>query len=136
MQKLASILLIDDDLTNNFLNELLLQRLEVADQVLTAESGEAALELLARPGAVEPALILLDVNMPGLTGLEFLEQYQRQREAQTQASVVVMLTTTMDAKDLARINELHIDGLVSKPLTEEKVNQLLQLHFQRSLPVR
>ena len=136
MQKLPSILLIDDDSTNNFLNELLLQRLEVADQVLVAESGEAALELLARPGAVEPALILLDVNMPGLTGLEFPEHYQQQREAQTHASVVVMLTTPMDAKDLARINELHIDGLVSKPLTEEKVNQLLQLHFQRSLPAR
>lgn len=134
MQKLSSVLLIDDDATNNFLNERLLQRLEVADQLLVAETGRDALDLLADTEATPPALILLDVNMPGMTGIEFLEQYQSQRQAQIQATVVIMLTTTMDSRDLARINELHINGLVSKPLTEEKVDQILQLHFRRTLP--
>lgn len=132
MQKLPSILLIDDDSTTNFLNERMLERLAVADKLLIAESGEQALELLNHPDTVPPpSLILLDVNMPGLTGIEFLEQYQAQRQAQEQPTIVVMLTTTMDSQDLARINELHIDGLVSKPLTEEKIAQLLQLHFRR-----
>lgn len=132
MQKLPSILLIDDDSTTNFLNERMLERLAVADKLLVAESGEQALELLNHPDTVPPpSLILLDVNMPGLTGIEFLEQYQAQRQAQQQPTIVVMLTTTMDSQDLARINELHIDGLVSKPLTEEKIEQLLQLHFRR-----
>lgn len=135
MQKLSSVLLIDDDATNNFLNERLLQRLEVADQLLVAENGSEALELLSQSETAAPALILLDVNMPGMTGIEFLERYQAQREAQTQSTVVIMLTTTMDSRDLARINELHINGLVSKPLNEEKVDQILQLHFRRSLPV-
>ena len=45
-----------------------------------------------------------------------------------------MLTTTMDARDLSRLDELNIAGLVSKPLTQEKVNNIMQLHFQRHLP--
>ncbi|WP_157886735.1 hypothetical protein [Hymenobacter sp. PAMC 26628] len=46
-----------------------------------------------------------------------------------------MLTTWMRANELARIQELPIAGLVSKPLAREKVNPILQLHFQRYLPL-
>ena len=135
MEKLSSILLVDDDTTNNFLNELLLKRLNVTERVLVAEDGHQALELLSHTADPdEPALILLDVNMPGLTGIEFLEAYQHLPQAQRRATVVIMLTTTMDARDLGRLDELNIAGLVSKPLTEEKINNLLQLHFQRQLP--
>ena len=81
-----------------------------------------------------PALILLDVNMPGMGGIQFLEAYQQLPTAQRAATVVIMLTTTMDARDLARLDELAIAGLVSKPLTKEKIDNILQLHFQRQLP--
>lgn len=134
MSKLSSVLLVDDDTTNNFLNELLLKRLEVTDHLLVAENGAEALDLLtARIAAATelPALIFLDVNMPVMNGIQFLEAYQQLPPAQQRASIIVMLTTTMDGRDLARIQELPIAGLVSKPLTEEKVNTILQLHFQR-----
>jgi CheY-like chemotaxis protein len=132
MEKLASILLIDDDSTNNFLNELLFKSLGVTDHLLVAESGSQALGLLAEPA--EPALILLDVNMPGMSGIEFLEAYQHLPQTRHPATVIIMLTTTMDARDLTRLDELSIAGLVSKPLTKEKIDSILQLHFQRQLP--
>ncbi len=134
MSKLSSVLLVDDDTTNNFLNELLLKRLEVTDHLLVAENGAQAIDLLTEriAAATElPALIFLDVNMPVMNGIQFLEAYQQLPPAQQRASIIVMLTTTMDGRDLARIQELPIAGLVSKPLTEEKVNTILQLHFQR-----
>ena len=135
MEKLSNILLVDDDTTNNFLNELLLKRLEVAERITVAEDGTQALDLLAQsPDPGDPALILLDVNMPGLNGIQFLEAYQQLPEARHKATVIIMLTTTMDARDLGRLDELHIAGLVSKPLTKEKVDNILQLHFRRRLP--
>jgi CheY-like chemotaxis protein len=136
MPKLSSILLVDDDSTNNFLNELLLKRLDVADRLLVAENGAEALALLTTQAATDPsslpALILLDVNMPVMDGIEFLEAYLQLPLAQQQASVIVMLTTTMAGRDLARIEELPIAGLVSKPLTADKVETILQLHFSNS----
>jgi CheY-like chemotaxis protein len=135
MQKLSSVLLVDDDNTTNFLNELLLKRLNVAEQITIVEDGAqalAALERMTSPN--EPALILLDVNMPGLDGIQFLEAYQQLPQAQHKATVIIMLTTTMDARDLGRLDELNIAGMVSKPLTQDKVASILQLHFQRQLP--
>ncbi|MBO3271940.1 MULTISPECIES: response regulator [Hymenobacter] len=135
MEKLASVLLVDDDATNNFLNELLFKKLEITDRLLVAESGTEALQLLQQPDESNgPNLILLDVNMPGMNGIEFLENYVRLPDVQRHATVVIMLTTTMDARDLARLNDLPIAGLVSKPLTQEKLATILQLHFQRTLP--
>ncbi len=137
MEKLSSVLLVDDDSTNNFLNELLFKQLHVTDHLLTAEDGAQALDLIAQTTEPdEPALILLDVNMPGMGGIAFLEAYRQLPAAQHRATVIIMLTTTMDARDLSRLEELHIAGLVSKPLTQEKIDQILQLHFQRQLPAQ
>lgn len=134
MEKLPHILLVDDDDTTNFLNEHMLRKLNVTDQVQIARDGREALALLTQPPPYIPTLILLDVSMPGMDGIEFLEAYLRLPQAQQDATIIVMLTTSMDSSDLARIDELPIKGLVSKPLSREKIDTLLQLHFQRQLP--
>lgn len=134
MEKLPHILLVDDDDTTNFLNETLLTKLQVSHQVRIVTSGEQALELFTQPPPYTPTLLLLDLAMPGMGGISFLEAFLRLPQAQQEATVIIVLTTSMDSRDLSRINELPIAGLVSKPLTREKINTLLQLHFQRQLP--
>ncbi|GGF08394.1 response regulator [Hymenobacter cavernae] len=133
MSALASVLLVDDDPTTNFLNKLLLQRMGVTEQVLIAENGEQALRTLAQsctnaggPGC--PKLILLDMNMPVLNGLAFLEAYVQMQLSQ-QPIVIVMLTTSLHPVDLARAQELPIASFINKPLTKEKVADLLAQHF-------
>ncbi|UOQ69524.1 response regulator [Hymenobacter volaticus] len=79
-----------------------------------------------------PALILLDLNMPVMNGLEFLEAYEQLDWLQRQAIVVVVLTTSGNPQDLARVQLLPIAGTLTKPLTEAKVRDLLQTHFPPS----
>lgn len=134
MHILDTILLVDDDPINNFLNRRLLTKMQVANHLLVAESGEEALHLLGQPAAAQPSLILLDINMPGLNGMEFLKQYQLQRGAQQPGPVVVMLTTSVDVSDLQQLSSLNINGLISKPLTESKISQLLTAHFSPLQP--
>jgi CheY-like chemotaxis protein len=138
VQKLSSILLVDDDATTNYLNESLLRSLKVTDQFIIARDGLEALTLLqsqcVAPTTSCPALILLDVNMPAMNGIEFLEAYKRLPQEHREAIIIVVLTTSMHSRDLARLHELPIAGLASKPLTEEKIDTILQLHFKRQLP--
>lgn len=134
MQKLSSVLLVDDDPTTNFLHEQLLLSLGVTDHCLVAENGADALSLLAQnpaPNDSCPALVLLDVHMPVMDGIEFLEAYV---QPATPPPVVIVLTTSVHARDQARAASLPVVDWVSKPLTREKVNAILQQHFQRQLP--
>ena len=136
MQKLSSVLLIDDDPTTNFLNERLLTNLGVTDHFLVATNGQEALDLLAQacaPGSSTcPALVLLDINMPIMNGIEFLEAYHPRPPAPP--FVIIILTTSMHPRDLTRIGSLPIAGLINKPFTREKINMIMQSHFQRQLP--
>lgn len=135
MVKLNSVLLVDDDPTNNFLNERLLKRLAIADRILIAENGQEALTVLQQANATSsPALILLDLQMPIMNGLEFLEAYQQLPPAQQRATAVVVLTTSMDSRDLVRLDALPIAGRINKPLTPEKLDMVLQLHSQWQAP--
>lgn len=133
MPPLSSVLLVDDDPTTNYLNKLLLMRMGAAEQVLVAENGEQALRTLGQTCVAEtatcPRLILLDMNMPVLNGLAFLEAYAQLPLVHQQAIVIVMLTTSLHPVDMARAQQLPIAGFVNKPLTKEKVTALLQEHF-------
>lgn len=133
MPKLSCVLLVDDDATTNYLNQLLLKRMDVADQLLVALNGQEALALLHQhgppPQALSPVLILLDVKMPVMDGFAFLEAFNQLPARYRQAVVVVMLSTSLHPRDVARAQLFGIGSFLSKPLTADKVNEVLQAHF-------
>jgi CheY-like chemotaxis protein len=131
MSKLSSILLIDDDKITNFLNQLLLNDLGIAQQVLTAENGQEALRVIQEQceGSGCPALILLDVNMPVMNGFEFLQAYEELAFTRKQSIIVVMLTTSLHPRDVKRLTGMPIQGFLSKPLTKAMVQELVKKHF-------
>jgi CheY-like chemotaxis protein len=135
MQKLRSVLLVDDDPTNNFLNQRLLKHLNVAEEVVVAENGQDALALLQQANDVMPpsfpSLILLDIQMPIMNGIEFLQAYALLPAAWRRNTTVVMLSTSVDARDFSQLETLPATGRISKPLTPEKLATVLQLHFDR-----
>ena len=137
MNKLPAVLLVDDDQTTNYLNRLLLQRLGVTENILVAHDGREALDLLAthcQPLTTQcPRLILLDVNMPGMNGIQFLEAYRQLPLAAQNALVIVMLTTSLHPRDVQRVQALDtVAGFVSKPLTAAKMEAIMAEHFKAS----
>jgi CheY-like chemotaxis protein len=138
MNKLPAVLLVDDDQTTNYLNRMLLQRLNVADHILVAHDGREALDLLTTycvpPTPQCPRLLLLDVNMPGMNGIQFLEAYRQLPLAAQKPLVILMLTTSLHPRDVQRVQALDtVAGFVSKPLTAAKMEAIMAEHFQ-SLP--
>ncbi|MBD2767452.1 response regulator [Hymenobacter sp. BT664] len=140
MQKLTCALLVDDDQTTNYLNQLLLKRLNITNKVLVALNGQEALELIQLhcQDASEdcPALILLDVKMPVMDGFAFLEAYQQLSLPHPAAIILVMLTTSLHPQDVERVEKLNITGFLNKPLTEAKINEVLENYFNRRLPTK
>jgi CheY-like chemotaxis protein len=124
---LNRVLLVDDDATSNFLTARQLHRLEVAANVHTAESGQQALDWLSKPAGVDPDLILLDVNMPGMGGLEFLQRFRHLYP--TSSTLVLILTTTTDALELGPFWQLGAAEVFAKPLTKEQISAVVQQYF-------
>ncbi|KAA9332095.1 response regulator [Hymenobacter busanensis] len=138
MHKLSCVLLVDDDSTTNYLNQLLLTRLNIAEKLLVALNGQEALDLLEvqcqGASADCPMLVLLDVKMPVMDGFAFLEAFANLPLARREAIVIVMLTTSLHPLDVERIQRLNIAGFLNKPLTREKIDLILQEHFGHRLP--
>ena len=136
---LSTVLLVDDDPTTNFLNERLLRRLDVSREVLVATNGQLGLDLLAERCGEEsencPALVLLDMKMPVMNGLEFLEAFMQLPLRQQHPIVIVLLTSTQLDRDLGQLHQLPVTDYLTKPLTPEKVTHLLSRYFSNGQPL-
>ncbi|PTX12253.1 response regulator receiver domain-containing protein [Pontibacter mucosus] len=138
MKKLSGILLIDDDDTTNFLNKRLLDRMEVSNHIRTFVNGKQAFDYLYNVSNknyevesseyFQPELIFLDINMPVMDGFEMLDLYERLNPEFRKKIVMVVLTTSTHPQDTANSKKYNAEYII-KPLTAEKVNRLLEVHF-------
>jgi CheY-like chemotaxis protein len=125
---MKKILLIDDDGINNFINERLFKKVNIAGHIEIRRNGKEALEYLHQMCAVKeecPELIVIDINMPEMNGFEFLEQFAKLEIGNKHNTRVIMLSTSSSQRDIQRLKELQIE-LVRKPLSEEKIRELLK----------
>lgn len=78
----------------------------------TAKSGKEALKLLSKDIPLKPALIILDINMPGMGGLQFLDNLRAGSKYKN--ARVLVLTTSADAGDVAAANSKCVVGYITK----------------------
>jgi DNA-binding NarL/FixJ family response regulator len=74
--------------------------------------------------------------MPVMNGIECLETYAQLSLELQRAIVIVMLTTSLLPQDLERVRPLPVASVLNKPLTKEKIQDLLEEYFHSSEPVR
>jgi CheY-like chemotaxis protein len=121
--KLKNILLIDDDMTVNFLHTFMIESEEVTNSLRIAETAEEALTILK---SEKPDLILLDLNMPKTDGWQFLAQY-RKLVPSSRRSRIVILSSSADPDDkLLAERSPDVSGFYNKPLTKETLVRIVR----------
>ncbi|MEM9022504.1 MAG: response regulator [Bacteroidota bacterium] len=108
------ILLVDDDAVDAMMVKRALTELGITNTLLRANNGEEALEILGEGKGETPALILLDLNMPKMNGIEFLRHRAQQERLIT--IPVVVLSTSRQQQDKYDCYMLGIAGYMIKPV--------------------
>ena len=128
--KEVSILIVEDDAGHARLIEKNLKRAKISNRITRVENGQEALDFLFSEGAFEdierpsPLLVLLDLNMPVLDGYQVLERMKANQD--TKKIPVIVLTTTDDAREVARCYELGCSVYITKPVDYESFCEAIQ----------
>jgi CheY-like chemotaxis protein len=121
------VMLIDDSDVDLLYGRLMIERAGIAQAVHGFVSAREALLHLQRPEGHEVDLVLLDINMPGMNGFDFLAAYEALDARQRPQCVVVMLTSSPDPDDRARaFSHSVVKGYVTKPMTRDAAQALAQ----------
>ena len=122
--KSIEILLIEDSPADVRLTLEALSEAKLRNTVHVAEDGETAMEMLRRPGARRPDLILLDLNLPGMDGREVLQEIKTDPELSV--IPVVVLTTSKSDEDVLRAYRLHTNCYITKPVDLNQFVRVVQ----------
>jgi CheY-like chemotaxis protein len=120
------ILLVEDDLADQKLIKTSLRNEKIANDLYCVQTGEEGMDFLYRredysSGTPRPDLILLDLNMPGMGGKEFLRRIKE--EERLKQIPVVILTTSEAENDIIDSYKLQASGYVHKPVTLEEFKE-------------
>jgi CheY-like chemotaxis protein len=114
MQDCEPILLVEDDTVDAMTVKRALRDLKVANPVAHVTDGEEALGHLRASDKPKPCLVLLDINMPRMNGIEFLKVVKT--DAALQRIPVIMLTTSTNDRDIIQSFHLSAAGYMIKPV--------------------
>ena len=118
MQTLKPILLVEDDSVDAMTVRRAFKDLRVGNELVRAVNGEEAITYLKQKSDVKPCVILLDLNMPKMNGIEFLKVAKADEEMRK--IPVVVLTTSKDDQDKVESFKLSVAGYIVKPVDYKK----------------
>ena len=126
MKAPRTILVVEDQEIDRKVAARILRKVWPATAVLEARDGEEAIKTLEHCGSAMPDLILLDINMPKMSGHEFLESWFTGRG--NEIPVVIMLTSSNSPTDRERASRFPcVRGYIVKPITRALAEQLTEL---------
>ncbi len=108
------ILLVEDDLDHELLTTRALKQSNIANEVHVARDGEEAIKFLFGSDRGKPQVILLDLKLPKVEGLEVLRRIRE--DERTRMLPVVVLTSSDEERDLIRGYQLGVNSYIRKPV--------------------
>lgn len=125
MTKSLNILLIEDDTIEVMKFNRVITKLGLNHKIIEANNGDEAINIL-KVKEIIPDIIILDLNMPKLNGLEFLEILKKDETLKYIPAII--LSTSSNHKDMLECYKMGIAGYLLKPLKyEEYVDRILKL---------
>jgi CheY-like chemotaxis protein len=125
----VSILIVDDDEIDARAVERALRQQRIGNPVYTANNGREGLAMLrgeeGREKVPRPYLILLDLNMPRMNGLQFLQELRG--DSSLTDSIVFVLTTSQADADKAAAYRQHVAGYLQKPDADSDFIKAIQM---------
>jgi two-component system response regulator len=119
--KQQAILLVEDNADDIELTLMAFDQARITNRVVVARDGVEALDYLfgegkhaGRDARDRPVVVLLDLKLPRMSGLEVLERLRS--DERTKSTPVVVLTTSTEMDDLTRAGALHANSYVRKPV--------------------
>jgi CheY-like chemotaxis protein len=126
------ILLVEDNPDDADLTVRAFKRHKILNEVVIAPDGSAALDYLfgtglyeGRDTAIQPALILLDLNLPKIGGLEVLRRIRT--DGRTRHLPVVVLTSSKEDRDLVEAYDNHVNSYIRKPVDFVQFSEAVRL---------
>lgn len=118
MKKIKPIMFIEDDAIDAMTIGRAFGELKVKNELIHKLDGEEAYEYLIENGHKKPCVILLDLNMPKMNGIEFLKRIKMDEELKV--IPVIILTTSHEDRDIVESFKLSAAGYVIKPVDYKK----------------
>lgn len=110
---------------------MLIEEMEITKNLSVATNGAQALEIIkefCQQGKC-PELIFVDINMPVMDGFDFLQACREVEKQYHNDAIIIILTTSTNPKDIARMKEMGITEFMIKPLTEESLEEIVKKYF-------
>jgi len=125
MKQNKPILLIEDDYVDAITVKRALKEINVANQLAHKENGEEALSYLNELEERDyPCIILLDINMPKMNGIEFLKEVKEHEKLRS--IPVIVLTTSKEQQDRIDSFDLSVAGYMIKPVDYRQFVEMMK----------
>jgi len=125
MRSSKPILLVEDDRVDTMTVKRALKDLKVTNQLICTTNGEEALEYLRDETKKKPCVILLDLNMPKMNGIEFLKIAKADDELKK--IPVIVLTISREERDVVESFNLSVAGYIVKPTDYKKFVEAIRV---------
>ena len=125
------VMVVDDAPIDRMIAQKVMTRQGFAEQVVAAESAMDALQYLKsheeEPDSL-PSLIFLDINMPEMSGFDFLDAYNNLPDTIKRKCIIVMLSSSLHPEDKERaLSSPYVFKFLSKPISPDKLKELESL---------